>query len=182
MRTLLLSLLRTHSYREGDFILASGRKSRFYVDVRRTSLTAEGAVAIGNLLYDALAESGWSFSGAGGMTLGADPLTTAIAMVSHERGAPLASFIVRKEAKAHGANQQIEVGGTLEPGARVVVLDDTVTTGGSTMRAVEAMRAAGYTVVGAACVVDRLEGGRERLAENGVPLVSLVELPELAEG
>lgn len=182
MRALLLSLLRDHSYREGEFTLASGKTSRFYVDVRRTSLTAEGATAIGVLLFDALADTGWEFSGAGGMTLGADPLTTALGITSFQRGKPLASFIVRKEAKGHGAARQIEAAGTLAAGARVVVLDDTVTTGGSTLRAIEAMRDAGYTVVGAACVVDRMEGGRELLEANGVPFVALFTLPELAAG
>jgi orotate phosphoribosyltransferase len=95
MRDLLLQLLREHSYREGEFVLASGKTSRFYVDVRRTSLTAEGATAIGELLLDALAETGWAFDGAGGMTLGADPLTTAIAVASYRRGTPVASFMVR---------------------------------------------------------------------------------------
>ena len=180
MRTLLLSLLRDHSYREGDFVLASGKTSRFYVDVRRTSLTAAGASAIGTLLLEALGDTGWEFSGAGGMTLGADPLTTALGVASYERGAPLAGFIVRKEAKEHGAGRQIEAAGTLEPGARVVVLDDTVTTGGSTLRAIEAMRESGYIVAGAACVVDRLEGGRELLSANGVPLISLFTLSDLA--
>jgi orotate phosphoribosyltransferase len=181
MRDLLLQLLREHSYREGEFVLASGKTSRFYVDVRRTSLTAEGATAIGELLLDALAETGWAFDGAGGMTLGADPLTTAIAVASYRRGTPVASFIVRKEAKDHGAGRKVELGGTLPVGANVVVLDDTVTTGGSTLKAINAMRESGFTVVGAACVVDRMEGGAELLAENGVPLVSLFTLPQLAK-
>ena len=180
MRALLLSLLRDHSYREGEFTLASGKTSRFYVDVRRTSLTAEGAAAIGALLFDELTATGWDFSGAGGMTLGADPLATAVAITSFQRGTPLASFIVRKETKEHGAGRQIESAGTLAAGARVVVLDDTITTGGSTLRAVEAMRDAGYVVVGAACIVDRLEGGRELLQANGVPMVSLFTLSDLA--
>ena len=163
-------------------MLASGKRSRFYVDVRRTSLTAEGATLIGELLCDLISEQGWECSGAGGMTLGADPLTTAVAIASYRRGAPLSSFIVRKEAKDHGAGRQIEVAGTLEDGARVVVLDDTITTGGSTLRAIEAVRRAGYDVVGAACVVDRVEGGGEALAEVGVELASVFSLPDLREG
>ena len=140
MRERLLELLRTHSYREGEFTLASGKTSRFYIDVRRTSLTAEGATLIGELLLDLIVAQGWSFDGAGGMTLGADPLTTGVAIAGWRRGHPISSFIVRKSAKEHGAGRQVEIGGDLQPGARVVMLEDTETTGGSTARAVAAMR------------------------------------------
>ncbi len=178
-RRQLLSLIREHSYREGDFVLASGKRSRFYVDLRRTSLTAEGAALIGDLMLDLLESSGWSFSAAGGLTLGADPLTTAVGIAAYRRGRALSSFIVRKEAKSHGAGRQVELAGDLAKGAPVVVLDDTVTTGGSTLVAVQAMREAGFDVVGAACVVDRNEGGRERLEEAGVPLLRLFTLADL---
>lgn len=179
MHERLRELLREHSFREGDFVLASGRRSPFYVDVRRTALTAEGATLIGELLLDLIQDQGWACEGAGGMTLGADPLTTAIGIASWRRGAPLSSFIVRKEPKGHGAGRQIEAAGTLPAGASVVVLDDTVTTGGSTAKAVDAVREAGYRVVGAACVVDRCEGGAEALAAIDVPLRSLFTVDAL---
>lgn len=182
MKARLLELLREHSFREGDFVLASGKRSSFYVDVRRTALTAEGARLIGDLLLDLIEASGWQCSGAGGMTLGADPLATAVAIASFDRGRPISSFIVRKEAKEHGGARQIEVAGTLADGAAVVVLDDTVTTGGSTVRAIEAVRAAGYVVVGAACVVDREEGGAAALDRVGVPLRSLFTVSDLRIG
>ncbi len=179
MKTRLLELLRTHSYAEGDFLLASGKRSAFYIDIRRTALTAEGATLIGELLLDLITEQGWDCEGAGGMTLGADPLTTAVGIASWKRGAPLSSFIVRKEPKDHGAGKQVETAGTLPQGAKVVVLDDTVTTGGSTVRAIEALRAAGYDVIGATCVVDRGEGGAAALTAAGVPFVPLFSLEAL---
>lgn len=182
MKNRLLELLRTYSYAEGEFVLASGATSRHYIDVRRTALTAEGATLIGELLLDLIDEAGWRCEGAGGMTLGADPLTTACGIASWRRGRPLSSFLVRKEPKGHGGGKQIEAAGTLGDGATVVVLDDTVTTGGSTLRAIEALRRAGYEVVGAACVVDRREGGEAALAGAGVPLESLFTLDDLRGG
>lgn len=179
MKDRLLELLRTHSYKEGDFVLASGKRSSFYVDVRRTALTAEGATLIGELLLDLVGAAGWECGGIGGMTLGADPLTTAVGIASWRRGAPVSSFIVRKEAKGHGGGRQIEAAGTLEPGSKVVVLDDTVTTGGSTIKAIDALRDAGFEVVGAACIVDRCEGGAEALQAAGVPLRALFTLADL---
>lgn len=178
-RDRLVELIRVHSYREGDFVLASGRRSRFYVDLRRTSLTAEGATLIGELLLDAIVARGWQPAGIGGMTLGADPLTTSVAVAAWRRGIATSSFIVRKEAKGHGAGRQVEVGGDLPDGADVVVLDDTITTGGSTVRAIDALREAGYRVIGAACVVDRDEGGRAALDDAGVPLLALLTLEDL---
>ncbi len=178
-RARLIELIREHSYREGDFVLASGKRSRFYIDLRRTSLTTEGAALIGELLLDLIVARGWQPGAIGGMTLGADPLTTAIGIAAWRRGVTTSSFIVRKEAKGHGAGRQVEIGGDLPPGSDVVVLDDTVTTGGSTLRAIEAMREAGYRVIGAACIVDRGEGGEQALAAAGVPLAALLTLEDL---
>lgn len=179
-RERLIELLRTYSYREGDFLLASGKRSSYYVDVRRTSLTAEGARLIGTLIWEAIGEAGWEPAGVGGMSLGADPLTTATALAALDAGDSVSCFLVRKEAKDHGAGRQVEPGGDLAEGASVVVLEDTVTTGGSTLRAIEAVRNAGYHVLGAITVVDREEGGAERLAEAGVPLRTLLRIPDLA--
>ena len=175
----LRALLRQYSYREGDFLLASGKRSPYYVDVRRTSLTAEGAALIGDALWALIGETGWRVDAVGGMSLGADPLTTATALAARAAGTTVSCFLVRKEAKDHGAGRQVEPGGDLADGASVVVLEDTVTTGGSTLRAVEAVRRAGYTVVGAVAVVDRCEGGSERLKEAGVPLRSLFTVQAL---
>jgi orotate phosphoribosyltransferase len=177
----LRTLLRQYSYREGDFVLASGKRSRYYVDVRRTSLTAEGAALIGEALWTLIEEAGWQPDAVGGMSLGADPLTTATALAARADGTTVSCFLVRKEPKGHGAGKQVEPGGDLADGASVVVLEDTVTTGGSTLRAIEAVRSAGYHVLGAAAVVDRCEGGAERLAEAGVTLHSLFAVGALSD-
>jgi len=181
-RARLLSLLRTHSYREGDFLLASGRRSTFYIDVRKTSLSAEGAVLIGECFCDTIAAQGWDVAGVGGLTLGADPLATATSIASWRRGRPIGAFLVRKSAKAHGSQQRIEAGGDLPDGAAVLIVDDTITTGGSTIDAIGAARDAGYRVVAAMCVVDRGEGGAEAIAAAGVPLVSLFDIAALRAG
>jgi orotate phosphoribosyltransferase len=130
----LIGLLREHSYREGDFTLASGRRSQFYVDVRRTALLGRGAVLIGDLILDLMAQQGWTPRAVGGLTLGADPLATAVALRASERGVTCDAFIVRKEAKGHGTGRQVEWAGGIAPGSDVVVLDDSVTTGGSTLK------------------------------------------------
>lgn len=178
-RTRLLELLRQYSYREGDFVLASGRSSSFYIDVRRTALHPEGAALIGELLMDLIQTQGWTPVGVGGMTLGADPLTTAVGIAAFRAGVPWTGFLVRKEPKDHGTGRQVELAGNLEPGADVIVLDDTVTTGGSTLKAVRAMEKAGFRVIGTACVIDRGEGGKEALAAEGIALISLFEISDL---
>lgn len=178
-RERLLELLQKYSYQEGDFVLASGKKSNFYIDVRKTSLHAEGGTIIGELLVDLIQEQGWDIEGVGGMTLGADPLTTATGIAAYRRGLPWTTFLVRKEPKDHGTGRQVEVAGDLKDGAKVIVLDDTITTGGSTLKAVRAMEKAGYEVVGATCVVDRSEGGVERLISEGVPTVPLFRIEDL---
>lgn len=181
-RARLLELLRTYSYREGDFVLASGRRSSFYIDVRRTALHAEGAALTGELLVELIQQRGWSPVGVGGMTLGADPLTTATGIAAFRANIPWTGFLVRKEPKDHGTGKQVELAGDLPDGAAVVVLDDTVTTGGSTLKAVRAMEKAGFKVLGAACVIDRNEGGKEALAAEGVELISLFTIEDMRQG
>jgi orotate phosphoribosyltransferase len=171
--------IRQHSWKEGDFVLASGARSSYYVDLRRTSLTSEGGVLIGELLLERIRAAYPTAVAAGGLTLGADPLTTSVAIAAWHAGIPWSSFLVRKEAKGHGAGRQVEFGGDLEEGAAVVVLDDTITTGGSTLQAVDALQREGYRVIGAACIVDRGEGGRERLLERGLQLETLYEVADL---
>lgn len=178
----LRECLRTWSWKEGDFTLASGARSPYYVDVRRTSLTPEGGTLIGELLLERMKAEFPEAVAAGGLTLGADPLATAVALASWRAGAGVTSYLVRKEPKGHGAGSQIEPAGDLAPGSKVVVLDDTVTSGGSTLKAVAALREAGYEVVGALAVVDRLEGARERLSEAGLRLVSLYTVNDLRAG
>lgn len=178
-RERLLALIREHSFRTGDFLLASGKRSNFYVDLRKTSLTAEGATLMGRLLLKELQTAGWNPAAVGGLTLGADPITTATSMASFAAGSPLAGFLVRKAPKDHGTGRRIERAGDLPDGAPVVVLDDTVTTGGSTLDAVRAARSEGFQVIGALCVVDRGEGGSEALAAENVPLRAVFSLRDL---
>ena len=169
----LLELLRTLSFERRKVILASGRESDFYVDCKRTTLTAEGHVLVGRLLLDLVRRVRPLVRGVGGLTLGADPIASAIALTSFLEGEPVDSFIVRKEPKGHGTGQWIEGRKTIPDGSRVVVIEDVVTTGGSALKAIERCRAEQLEPVACVALVDRLEGGREAIEAQGVPLEAL---------
>lgn len=173
----LAQILVERSYREGDFTLASGRKSDYYFDCRVTALHPEGSWLIGVLFNDLLKDL--PIKGVGGLTLGADPLISAVSVISHEKGRPLAGLIVRKEAKGHGTGQYVEGMGNFQPGDKVAMLEDVVTTGGSLLKACERVKAAGLEIVAVACVLDRGEGGREAIEAAGYSLRSLFTRPEL---
>jgi len=172
-RARLLDLLRTLSFERRKVVLASGRESDFYVDCKRTTLTAEGHVLVGRLLFELVRRISPLPRGVGGLTLGADPIASAVAMTSFLEGQPVDSFVVRKEPKGHGTGQWIEGRRTIPDGSRVVVIEDVVTTGGSALKAIERCR--GETLVPVACLalVDRMEGGREAIEAQGVPLQTL---------
>lgn len=183
-RTRLLELLRTLSFERRKVVLASGRESDFYVDCKRTTLTAEGHARVGRLLLDRVRRVEPLPRAVGGLTLGADPIASAIAHASfleHEaaaaagRPAPgtVDAFVVRKEPKGHGTGQWIEGRRTIPDGSRVVVIEDVVTTGGSALKAIERCRAEGLVPVACLALVDRLEGGREAIEALGVPLDAL---------
>jgi orotate phosphoribosyltransferase len=167
----LLALLAERSARRGRFTLASGRQSTLYIDARLTTMSPDGLALIGPLALAALRESGWSLDAVGGLTLGADPVSYAIAYASALTGSPLRAFTVRKEAKAHGTGRLIE--GPFRDGDHVAVIEDVITTGGSALRAIESIRAAGGIVSGVLALVDREEGGREAIESAGVPVIAL---------
>src|SRR3954464_4415652 len=167
----LLTLLAERSARRGHFTLASGRQSTLYIDARLTTMSPDGLSLIGPLGVGALAAAGWHVDAVGGLTLGADPMSYAIAYASALAGAPIRAFTVRKEAKAHGTGRLIE--GPFREGDRVAVIEDVITTGGSALRAVDAIRAAGGEVVGVLALVDREEGGRQALEGAGLPVIAL---------
>jgi len=170
-RARLLELLRTRSFQEREVTLSSGLKSNFYIDCKQVSLHAEGAQLIGELFHYVIDDIAPDAIAVGGLTLGADPLATATSIFSFQAGRSRDAFIVRKEPKGHGTNQWVESAG-LQPGAKVVVLEDVVTTGASTIRAIERSRLAGLDVLCALGLVDRLEGGREAV-EALAPLTTL---------
>ena len=172
-RTRLLELLRTLSFERRKVTLASGRESNFYIDCRRTTLTAEGHWLIGRLLLDRILKMDPPVVGVGGMTLGADPIASAVSFASWAAARPLQAFLVRKEAKGHGTGQYVEGLAALPSGSRVVVVEDVVTTGGSGLLACERAEAAGLTVAGVLALVDRLEGGREAFEARGYRLDTL---------
>ncbi len=172
-RARLLELLRDLSFERRKVILASGKESDFYVDCKRTTLTAEGHVLVGRLLFDRVRRIQPLVRGVGGLTLGADPIASAIALTSFLEGAAVDSFIVRKEPKGHGTGQWIEGRKTIPDGSRVVVIEDVVTTGGSALKAIERCRAEKLEPVACLALVDRMEGGREAIEAQGVPLQAL---------
>ncbi len=161
-RERLKELLSEHSLMFGDFTLVSGKKSKFYFDSKKTTLIPEGAYLVSREILRIIREEGIQAEAIGGMTLGADPIVCPVSALSYQEGPPLRAFIVRKEAKEHGTGRQIE--GNLRPGCRVIVVDDVVTTAGSTLRAIEAVERAGYEIAAVICLVDREEGGTEKLS------------------
>ena len=177
----LAALLQRYSIKRGDFVLASGAKSTYYLDVRRTALTGSGAKAIGEELYTLARRVAPDAAGCGGMTLGADPLITAMSVAAAARSAEFDGVIVRKEAKGHGTQSWLECAGSLAGDEELVAVDDVVTTAGSTIKAIEKLRAHGFVIRHALCVVDREAGGAEALQEIGVELHALFAVSELVE-
>jgi len=173
----LHELLLERSVKRGDFVLASGKRSNYYIDARLTTMSGAGQLLIGRLGLLALDDAGWHPSSVGGLTLGADPIAYAIAHAATLAGRTLDAFTVRKEAKAHGAGKLIEGGFT--SGMAVVVVEDVITTGDSALRAARAIAEAGGKVLGILAVVDREEGGRGRIEGAGHSVVALVRASEL---
>lgn len=180
-RERLLKLLREKSYEKREVTLASGRKSDFYIDCKQTTLDAEGAYLVGKLLYQKIAGMDEEVAGVGGLTLGADPIATAVSIASYEAGRPIPAFIIRKEPKGHGTGRWIEGMKNLKSGASVVIVEDVVTTGGSSLKAVKRTEEEGLKVLKVLALVDRCEGGRENVEKEGYKLESLFERDDVAE-
>ena len=176
MRDTLLPLLAQKAYRHGHFTLASGRTSDHYVNCKPVSLSGEGLALLGALMLEQVEDTAVAVAG---LTLGADPLVSAVAMRAALGGRTLDALIVRKEAKGHGTGAWLE-GPLPEPGSRITVLEDVVTTGGSSLKAVNQLREAGYQVERVVTIVDRQEGGLEAMTAAGLELRSLFLLDEIA--
>lgn len=176
-RDQLHALLLERSVRFGDFILASGKRSSYYIDARLTTMSGQGQVLLGRIGLQLLDHHGWNAQALGGLTLGADPIAYAVAHAATLQGRTLDAFTVRKEAKAHGAGRLIE--GGFEPGMSVVVVEDVITTGESALRALHAVRSAGGQVLGVLAVVDREEGGRERIESEHVAVATMFTASQL---
>lgn len=177
LRQRLRDLLCERSLTRGDFVLASGRRSTFYIDARRTTMSGEGLALIGALSLERLAARGWAPQAVGGLTLGADPVAYAIAAAARTRGLALDAFTVRKQPKTHGTGKRIE--GCFQPGAPVVIVEDVITTGHSTQDAIVAVESQGGRVLGVLAVVDREDGGRAALERAGYAVEVLLSASEL---
>ncbi len=178
-RNRLKQILLDKSYRKGNFTLTSGKNSDFYVDGKQTTLSAEGAYLCGQLILELIQKEEIPIQAVGGMTLGADPLVTAVSVVSYLEKSPIPAFIVRKEAKGHGTGNYIEGLGNMEPGCRVALVEDVVTTGGTLLQVIERVEQQGFKVGLVVTIVERQEGGVEVLAKAGYRLESIFTKEEL---
>ncbi len=176
----LREILKEKSYEEGNFVLASGKTSNFYLDCRETSLDAEGGYLIGRIFYRMIRESSLHIAGVGGMTLGADPLVCAVSLISYLEKTPITAFIVRKEPKKYGKGLWIEGKGNLKKGAPVAIVEDVVTTGGTLIKVIDRVRSEDLDVKMVLSLVDREEGGREALTKAGFDLKTIFTLKDIA--
>lgn len=173
----LIALLAERSAKRGQFTLASGKQSTFYIDARLTTMSPEGLSLIGPLALLALRQTGWNVNAVGGLTLGADPISYAISYASADSEHPLRAFTVRKEAKTHGTGKLLE--GPFRQGDRVAVIEDVITTGSSALQAISAVGAASGIVAGVLALVDREEGGRQAIEKAGFPVVALATATQI---
>lgn len=175
IRSALLDLICAEAYKEGDFALTSGQRSSYYINCKQVTLHPQGGLMVGQAFLDMLPAG---TVGVGGLTLGADPIVTAVSVVGAYQGQPVTPLIVRKAAKGHGTQAYIE-GPTLPEGSPVVVLEDVVTTGQSALNAIERLRAAGYQVDQVIALVDRQEGGAELYADKGLTFQSVYTIADV---
>jgi len=180
-RERLIALLRERSFERKKVVLASGRESDFFIDCKQTILTAEGHALVGELMFQAL-DALPACQAVAGVELGGCPLASAVSLVSFQKGRPLAALYVRKDQKDHGSKRMVEGDRSITPGMPVVVLEDVITTGGSTLKALEKLREAHVKVVGVVALVDRLEGGAEAIQLAGIPLVCLATRRDFMTG
>lgn len=174
-RQRLIELVKKHALRFGDFTLASGKQASYYLDCRKLTLDSEGANVIAAGILGSISND--LPDAVGGMAIGADPITAAVITCAWQQSKPLKGFIVRKEAKAHGTGQQVE--GPVEPGQTAVMLEDVITTGGSSLRAIEHAREFGLKVDRIIAIVDRGENSAEIFRKVGVDFEALVHVSEL---
>ncbi len=173
-RSRLMELIKERSLKFGDFTLASGKKAKYYLDCKQVTLHAEGLRLIAQGLLEQLRDV--SFDAIGGMSIGADPIIAGVLTVAAEQGRPLEGFLVRKEPKGHGTQRYLE--GPLQPGQKVAILEDVVTTGGSSLKAIERVRDFGAEPVVVAAIIDRLEGGKANFSSAGLELRSLLTIKD----
>ena len=177
-RSELFQLLKTIAFSKGKFILSSGKESNFYLDARLVTLSAPGAYLTARIMLDMIKED--QLDAIGGPTLGADPMVGAIASLSHQNNRPINTFIIRKQPKVHGKQQQVE-GPLLKEGGSVVIIDDVATTGKAFVESIEVLQKMNIKIIKAICVIDRGEGAREALAKYNVPLESIFTISEFLQ-
>jgi orotate phosphoribosyltransferase len=173
----LIGLVETKALKRGTFRLASGREASFYLDAKQVVLDAHGAMLVGRAILERLRSLGPLPAAVGGMSIGADPITSAVITMAGVEGLPLKGFMVRKEPKDHGTKKYVE--GPVEPGQRVVIVEDVTTTGGSSLLAIDRVHEFGLVVERVVTVIDRLAGAKEAFAARGIPLESLVTIRDL---
>jgi orotate phosphoribosyltransferase len=173
----LIGLVETKALKRGTFRLASGREASFYLDAKQVVLDAHGAMLVGQAILERLRSLGPLPAAVGGMSIGADPITSAVITMAGVEGLPLKGFMVRKEPKDHGTKKYVE--GPVEPGQRVVIVEDVTTTGGSSLLAIDRVHEFGLVVERVVTVIDRLAGAKDAFAARGIPLESLVTIRDL---
>jgi len=174
----LLKILKSLSYEEGDFVLASGKRSTYYIDAKETTLNPEGMYLVGNIMYTMVREIS-AIDAVGGVSIGGDPLVCAVVLAAYGKKDGLVGFLIRKEPKGHGTNRWVEGGRNLKKGMNVIILEDVVTTGGSSLKAIEATEKEGYNVKGIVAILDRLEGGKDTIESKGYIFKSIFTLNDL---
>jgi orotate phosphoribosyltransferase len=177
-RETLLKILKELSYEEGEFTLVSGKKSSFYIDAKETTLNPEGMFLVGRLMYTLTREIP-GIDAVGGVSIGGDPLVSSVVLASYTNKDNLMGFLIRKEPKGHGTNQWIEGGKNLRKGMNVVILEDVVTTGGSSLKAIEAVEKGGFAVKGVIALLDRLDGGKEAIEAKGYIFKTIFTLKDV---
>jgi orotate phosphoribosyltransferase len=174
----LISIIREHALKFGQFTLASGKQASFYLDCRMVTLHPQGANQIAAGMLDVIVSNAFGSlpNAVGGLAIGADPITASVVVHAGLRDLPMLGFMVRKEAKQHGTGKLVE--GPVTPGMKVVIVEDVITSGGSALKAAAAAKDYGLEVIGAVGVIDRLEGGRANFEAAGIPLVTLLTIDD----